>query len=109
MSTNIQKLIKHAKNPEFIKEVLDFAEHTYGDKKRTTGETYVNHVVDVARILQNLGIDQTTIAAAILHDAANPAVTEKKNVVVMEIAAKFGGEIAKLVDNTSKLNKIYYS
>jgi len=109
MSTNVQKLIKHAKNPEFIKEVFEFAEKHYQDKKRSTGETYVDHVVDVALILQHLNIDQTTIAAAILHDAANAAVTENKQVVIMEIAAKFGEEIAKLVDNTSKLNKIYFS
>ncbi len=109
MTTKIQKLIKHSKNPEFIREVLDFAKQIYEDKKRTTGETYINHALDVALILQNLGIDQTTIAASILHDAANPSVTENKKGVIAQIATKFGHDIARLVENTSNLNKIYYS
>lgn len=109
MQNQIQTLIKGSKHPQPIREAFELAKSLYGDKKRSSGESYLDHVTDVALILQNLGIDQTTIIAGILHDTANTAVTENKKGVITDIAAKFGTETATLVENSSSLNKIYYS
>lgn len=109
MSNKIQQLIKKSEHPEFIKEVFEFAKKAYGNEKRSTGELFIDHVTSVALILDTMGLDATTVAAGILHDAANPSVSTDRKKTLLDIEKKFGKEIADIVAKNSELNKLYYS
>lgn len=52
-----------------IKEIIELAKELHGDQKRKyTGEPYVNHTIQVAKIVKNYGGDDNMVYAAILHD-----------------------------------------
>lgn len=109
MATYIQKIIKHAGDPTFFEEVFAFAKTHYQDAKRTTGESYLEHTANVAWKLSQMGLDKKTIAAGILHDVANLGISPSRDITLKELEKKFGKDIARLVEGTSSLNKIYYS
>ncbi|OGZ64103.1 MAG: hypothetical protein A3A98_03930 [Candidatus Staskawiczbacteria bacterium RIFCSPLOWO2_01_FULL_40_39] len=108
MQNLFNKLIKHSKDPQFMEEVFEFAKNAYGDKKRSTGEEYIEHAVNVAVILSDMGLDATTVAAGLLHDTANQNISESRNAVLYDIEKKFGQDIANIVSKNAELNKIYY-
>ncbi len=70
---------------------------------RKTGEPYIMHPVAVARILANMRMDYSSIAAAILHDTI-----EDTPLTQQEIEGRFGEEIAELVDGVTKLDKMKF-
>ena len=72
-----------------------------GHKKQTraSGEPYINHPLNVAAILTELQLDDTTIAAAILHD-----VVEDTLFTLDEIQDMFGDEMALLIDGVTKIS-----
>lgn len=74
-----------------------------GHKKQTraSGEPYINHPLNVAAILTELQLDDTTIAAAILHD-----VVEDTLFTLDEIQDMFGDEMALLIDGVTKISLI---
>ncbi len=109
MSNQIQKLIKHSSDPDLMGQVIEFARQHYRDQRRTTGQTYIDHALDVALILQNLGTDQTTIAAGVLHDTANAHVARNPKDVLIEIKNSFGQDIATLIENSSNIGGIYHA
>lgn len=70
---------------------------------RRSGEPYVLHPVAVATIVASLGLDDTTIAAALLHDAV-----EDTGVTVADLEASFGSEVAAIVDGVTKLDRVKF-
>jgi len=70
---------------------------------RKTGEPYILHPVAVARILANMRMDYGSVAAAILHDTIEDTILTRQ-----EIEARFGEEIADLVDGVTKLDKMKF-
>lgn len=106
----IKKLIKHSSNPKFIEEVFGFAEEIYKDKRWFSGQDYyIDHTLRMALILQEMGIDETTVAASLLYGTADTSVFNKEEFTTKAIEKKFGKEIADLVQKAFELNKIYYS
>ncbi len=107
--SNIEKLIKNSQNPKLIRDVFEFAKMAYKGKNRLSGENYIEHALRVASSLQDMGLDETTISAALLHDVIDdtPAAAKKKELA--EIEKKFGGQTADLVEKVSKLGRIQYS
>lgn len=92
-------------NTQFIQEAHDFAFKAHEGQLRNSGEPYITHPLAVATILAGLGLDDTTIAAGLLHD-----VVEDTKVTLEDIKDKFGSEVALLVDGVTKLSRIeYYS
>ncbi|MCJ7556311.1 MAG: bifunctional (p)ppGpp synthetase/guanosine-3',5'-bis(diphosphate) 3'-pyrophosphohydrolase [Gammaproteobacteria bacterium] len=89
---------------ESIVLAFDFAHEAHQGQQRQTGEAYITHPVAVATILADLHLDSQTIKAALLHDVIEdtPALKE-------EISARFGSEVAGLVDGVSKLEKLAFS
>ena len=87
-----------------IDKAIQLACMAHEGQKRYSGEEYVCHPLQVAIILVELGMDNETIQAAILHD-----VVEDTPVTLEDIRKTFGGEIAALVDGVTKLNKIPFS
>ncbi len=70
---------------------------------RRTGEPYVTHPIAVAAIAAELGLDDTTIAAALLHDAV-----EDTTVTTEWIAQEFGDSVATIVDGVTKLDRLEF-
>jgi len=86
---------------DVIRDAYQFAAQAHHAQTRASGEPYINHSVTVASTLVDLRLDPVTIAAALLHDVA-----EDTGVSLSEVQARFGVEIASLVDGVTKLGKI---
>ncbi len=87
-----------------IADAYDFSADAHEGQKRLSGEPYITHPLAVAGILADLRMDFETIAAALMHDVIEDTPTAKN-----DIAARFGTEIAALVDGVSKLEKLNFS
>ncbi len=102
----IEKIIKKMEqnnpksNIELIKKAYKFAEKNHKDQNRVSGEKYICHPLEVAYILADLELDDSTICAALLHD-----VVEDTPVTHEDIVNEFGEEIADMVDGVTKLRK----
>ena len=75
----------------------------HASQKRVSGDPYINHSVATAEALASWGLDETTIAAGLLHDTV-----EDTYVTSEDIEREFGKEIKLLVDGVTKLDKIKY-
>ena len=91
-------------NPELIEKAYSLAAAAHGEQKRRSGEPYIIHPLAVAKILVELGMDNESIAAALLHD-----VVEDTGVPFSDIEKQFGHEIALLVNGVTKLGRIPYT
>jgi len=80
-----------------------FGAQAHEGQHRASGEPYIHHPIEVARILAQMRLDCETIVAAILHD-----VIEDTETVKSQIAEEFGAEVADLVDGVSKLTQISF-
>ncbi len=87
-----------------IDRAYNLAASAHEGQFRRSGEPYICHPLSVAQILIELGMDSESIAAALMHDVA-----EDTSVGIGEIRAKFGGEVALLVDGVTKLTQIKFS
>ena len=94
---------RHA-DAKLIKKAFDFASSKHGEQLRKSGEPYIIHPVQVAYILATLGLDASTIAAALLHD-----VIEDTDVTLQDLSKEFGEEIAQMVDGVTKLGQLNYT
>ena len=94
----------HVYDMELIDKAYHVALKSHGHQKRSSGIPYIFHPVSVAYILVQLGMDNESIAAALLHD-----VVEDTPVTLDEVRKEFGEEIAELIDGVTKLGKIPYS
>ncbi|NLW56604.1 MAG: bifunctional (p)ppGpp synthetase/guanosine-3',5'-bis(diphosphate) 3'-pyrophosphohydrolase, partial [Firmicutes bacterium] len=88
---------------KLVLEAYRFADAAHNGQTRDSGEAYINHPLAVADILVELGLDTTSIVAALLHD-----VVEDTEVSLEEIRLQFGEEVASLVDGLTKLSKIVF-
>ena len=70
---------------------------------RRTGEPYVTHPIAVAGITADLGLDEITIAAALLHDAV-----EDTGVTTQWLEGEFGAQVAAVVDGVTKLDRLEF-
>ncbi|MGI5902050.1 MAG: RelA/SpoT family protein [Desulfitobacteriia bacterium] len=94
---------KTSYNMEKIEKAYNFAVEAHQGQLRISGEEYINHPLEVAYILAELEMDDSTITAALLHDVAED--TEKN---LEDIEKEFGEEVASLVDGVTKLGRIEY-
>jgi len=103
---SFSELIQKAKEylpPEklaVVEDAYNFALKAHEGQVRKSGEPYLEHPLQTALTLVELQLDAGTLAAALLHD-----VPENCGIPVSEIEARFGADIAKLVDGTTKLGK----
>lgn len=86
-----------------IKKALITAHEAHKGQIRDTGEAYIIHPVEVARILISFKADSATICAALLHD-----VVEDTPLKLNEIGKEFGEEVASLVDGVTKISAINF-
>ncbi len=90
-----------AQEQAVIKHALSLATAAHAEQARGTGEPYVHHSIEVARILIEWGLAADVVAAALLHD-----VPEDTTVSLDRIRADFGDPIADLVEAVTKLSSI---
>jgi len=88
---------------ELISSALKYATKMHKGQERASGEKYIIHPIAVANILMDLGLDASTIAAALLHD-----VIEDTKATDVDIIKKFGQEIFELVSGVTKLSKLNF-
>ena len=102
----ISKIKEHRKkiNTKLIMKAYDYANSKHKDQTRQSGEKYIVHPLHVAYTLAELGLDDSTICAALLHD-----VVEDTDATDNDIEKEFGKEIAEMVDGVTKLGKINYT
>jgi GTP diphosphokinase / guanosine-3',5'-bis(diphosphate) 3'-diphosphatase len=86
-----------------IVRAFEVAERAHQGQLRKSGESYISHPLAVATILASLSLDDTTIAAALLHDAV-----EDTGVTIADLEADFGSAVASIVDGVTKLERIRF-
>jgi len=86
-----------------IEKAFRVAEEAHKGQLRKSGEDYITHPVAVTQILAELGLNETTLIAALLHDTV-----EDTPYSLTQLRADFGDEIANLVDGVTKLDKLTY-
>ncbi len=96
----VRKYLPEEKLPG-ITQAYEFAQKCHEGQTRLSGEPFVEHPLQTALILADLQLDAATIASALLHD-----VIEDCGVRPAELESKFGPEITKLVDGTTKLARL---
>ncbi len=90
-------------NRELILKAYSFAEIAHEGDYRLSGEPFIEHPKEVARILARLGVDIPSIVAGLLHDT----VEDSHGKVTLEmIEENFGKEIARIVDGVTKVSRI---
>ncbi len=87
-----------------VEDAYNFALEAHQGEVRQSGEPYIEHPLETAMTLAELQLDATALAAALLHD-----VPENCDIPISEIQAKFGAEVAKLVDGVTRLAKLSWS
>jgi GTP diphosphokinase / guanosine-3',5'-bis(diphosphate) 3'-diphosphatase len=86
-----------------LHQAYEVAEREHRGQQRTSGEPFITHPVAVAGILAELGMDTTTLVAALLHDTV-----EDTGYTLEQTRADFGDEITHLVDGVTKLDKMEF-
>jgi GTP pyrophosphokinase len=84
-----------------VKEAYSFAETAHQGQVRKSGDPFISHPLDTAMTVAALQLDAAAVAAALLHD-----VQEDCGIPNADLAKRFGGEIAHLVDGATKLERI---
>ncbi len=84
-----------------LQRAYDTAEAFHEGQMRKSGDPYITHPLAVATILAELGMDTTTLVAALLHDTV-----EDTDYSLEKLSADFGAEVAHLVDGVTKLDKV---
>jgi guanosine-3',5'-bis(diphosphate) 3'-pyrophosphohydrolase len=88
---------------KMIERAYELAESAHAGQVRKSGDAFITHPLGVASILAELGLDQTTISAALLHDAV-----EDTEMTLVEVEEAMGFEVAALIDGVTKLERIRF-
>ncbi len=86
-----------------IERAFTLAASAHEGQFRKSGEPYIRHPVAVATIVARQGIDDITIAGALLHDAV-----EDTAVGLQQLEDEFGPDLARIVDGVTKLERVKY-
>ena len=104
----LAKILRSMANPSAediasVKKAFAFVERVHSGYERLSGEPYLYHLSETARILAELGAGGATIVAGLLHDTIEDVGVKKE-----EVAAEFGEEVAFLVEGVTKLGHLKY-
>jgi GTP pyrophosphokinase len=86
-----------------MSKAFETARTAHSQQIRKSGEGYINHPLAVAKIVADIGLDETTVIAALLHDAV-----EDTEITVADVERDFGPEVAAIVDGVTKLERIRF-
>jgi GTP diphosphokinase / guanosine-3',5'-bis(diphosphate) 3'-diphosphatase len=108
--TEIQGVVDRykARWPRYPADLINNAYGTavlaHKGQRRKSGESYIIHPVAVASVVAEMGLDDVSIAAALLHDAV-----EDTGIELIEIREKFGADVAAIVDGVTKLDRVSFA
>jgi GTP pyrophosphokinase len=88
---------------DLVRKAYDFAANAHAEQKRLSGEPYINHIVEVARLLVRFKMDIPSVVTGLLHDTI-----EDTGVTSDTLKNEFGEEIARLVDGVTKIGRITF-
>ena len=102
----IEKQIENYPNADInlIRRAYEYAKLNHGEQCRKSGEPYMVHPINVAYILAELGLDDETLCAALLHDVVEDTPVTHENIV-----NDFGEAIAEMVAGVTKLGTLRYT
>ena len=86
-----------------LDRAFELASKAHEGQMRRSGDPFITHPLGVATILAELGLDEETVAAALLHDAV-----EDTDLSLAEVEKEMGFQVAALIDGVTKLDKIRY-
>lgn len=86
-----------------VRRAYAFAERAHASDKRLSGDPYITHLIEVARILTRLHLDVDSVVTGLLHDTI-----EDTGVGIDELRAEFGDDVAEMVDGVSKLGRMTF-
>ena len=86
-----------------VLRAYEVAEHHHEGQRRRSGDPYITHPLAVTTILAELGMDTTTLVAALLHDTV-----EDTRYTLADVGRDFGADVAHLVDGVTKLDKVQF-
>ncbi len=99
------KMPLHEEDANTIRRAFELAVEAHKEQRRKSGEPYITHPIEVARICaEEIGLGPTAVVCALLHD-----VVEDTDVTLEEIEEQFGSVIARIVDGLTKLDGTYTS
>ncbi|MEI7833877.1 MAG: HD domain-containing protein, partial [bacterium] len=98
---------------EMLTRAYEFAAFIHRDQQRRSKEPYIIHPLEVANVLAALEMDEATIAAGFLHDTIEDGTLERVDGTVtqvtrVDIAERFGNDIATLVEGVTKLSALHF-
>lgn len=88
---------------DLLTKAYHFSRHAHRDQKRSSGEPYILHPLEVAVILAELKLDTASLITALLHDTVEDTLA-----TLDEVAREFGPTVANLVDGVTKISKISF-
>lgn len=97
------KLYNPKVNQGLIQKAFFIAKKYHASQFRKSGEPFIMHPIEVAKILAHIELDQASIIAAILHDLA-----EDTDFTIEKVKEEFGEEIANIINGVTKLEKIIF-
>ncbi|MBC2845679.1 RelA/SpoT family protein [Winogradskyella flava] len=101
LKVSYQTLTKDDK--KLIRHAFEVAVDAHKDQRRKSGEAYIFHPIAVAKIVaQEIGLDATSIAAALLHDV----VEDNPDYTIDDIERLFGDAVARIVDGLTKISSL---
>ncbi len=86
-----------------VNRAYEAARIAHLSQQRSSGEAYINHPIAVARIVADIGLDDVSLAAALLHDAV-----EDTEITLDDVKRDFGEDVANLVDGVTKLERLQF-
>ena len=104
--TPLQQALLRYLTEEQVQDIYQaflLAQKAHEGQKRRSGKAYITHPIAVAMILCEMRMDRESIMAALLHDVIEDTTVDK-----LTLAARFGQEVAELVDGVSKLTQISF-
>ena len=101
----VSRFLSHhpAGDTDLLYRAYQVAEEAHRGQFRKSGDPYIVHPVTVTRILADLGMDGSTLAAGLLHDTL-----EDTDLKYQDVKKLFGVQIADLIDGVTKLDRISY-
>lgn len=89
---------------DILTRAYDYARVAHEGQFRDSGDEFFTHVVEVAKLVAELKLDTTSIAAALLHDVVEDC--GDKGYTIEGIEEEFGPEVARIVDGVSKISEL---
>ena len=98
----LEILTKYLNNEDkiIIGKAIKFSEKAHKDQIRKSGDPFITHPIQVAKILTSINLDASAIAAGLLHDTI-----EDTKISIHQISNVFGDQISELVQGLTKISK----